>query len=256
MSNFLKIFMIALIWIGLTISACPVLAQSNGETAFLFGYFPIDGQKEKFNEGYRKHIEWHREHNDPLVWYGWYVSFGERVGLFIDGTFGTSAKALAVSTDAAADAANFAQTTAPYGEQAFRRAYVLRRDLSTGTPLENREPPPLMHVYFYELQPGMASTFEHVLQTLQSAQDSASEASEHTWYQLVGGGTHPAYMLMVPRDVWGDFGNSHEALASSILRNFDSDEADDLLSALTEAVESVRSEQWSYRSDLSYFPDK
>lgn len=60
--------------------------QPRGDAAFLFAYYPKQGRQEQFDAGYRRHLDWHREHRDPLPWYGWYVATGERAGMFVDGS--------------------------------------------------------------------------------------------------------------------------------------------------------------------------
>ena len=46
---------------------------------------PRDGMQKEFEEGYKRHLEWHRAHADRWSWYGWTVTTGERFGTFIDG---------------------------------------------------------------------------------------------------------------------------------------------------------------------------
>src|SRR5258706_9722604 len=59
-----------------------------GQAAFLFAYHLKPGMQASFDEGYRRHLAWHQGKRDTLVWYAWYVTSGERTGLFIDGSFG------------------------------------------------------------------------------------------------------------------------------------------------------------------------
>lgn len=50
-------------------------AEESISAAFLFAYYPKEGMSVQFNQGYKRHLDWHREHKDPLVWYAWYVVF-------------------------------------------------------------------------------------------------------------------------------------------------------------------------------------
>lgn len=257
MNGLLKM-LLAVLFLGvwLPASARTAHAQSEEEAAFVFAYYPKEGQQDRFDEGYRRHLDWHREHDDPLPWYGWYVTSGERIGMFIDGTFGIPLAAFDERVDPSGDAADAAQTMAPFADAAFRSTYVLRRDLSTGSLLEDRQPSPHVQVFHYELRPGTVEAFERVVRALHAVLEETNEAPVHTWYELVVGGTHPTYMLMVPRDGWESYSSFRETVASAIARSFDANEADDLLATLTRAVEHVRSEAWSYRSDLSYLPNE
>ena len=67
--------------------------EVEGDAAFLFAYTVREEQMNNFVEGYKKHLQWHMDKNDPLPWYAWFVFTGNRLGLFIDGTFGISFEA-------------------------------------------------------------------------------------------------------------------------------------------------------------------
>ena len=110
---------------------------NSGNAAYLFAYYPKEGKRTDFEEGYRRHLDWHSQKNDQLVWYAWYVIFGERLGFFIDGTFGITIKAFDERVDQKGDRADFAKTTAPFSDPVFRNNYRLRAELSTGYLLED-----------------------------------------------------------------------------------------------------------------------
>ena len=40
-----------------------------------------------FEEGYTRHLTWHRKNDDGWTWYGWTTISGEHFGYFVDGTF-------------------------------------------------------------------------------------------------------------------------------------------------------------------------
>lgn len=235
------------------------LAQSEenpdkGNTvALVFAYQPEPGMEQLFREGYRRHLEWHEEHKDPLTWYAWFVVAGRRTGLFIDGTFGIPFAAIDKRIDPADDAADFAQTTAPFAETAFRTAYTLRREISTGTPLENISPSPMIQVFHYTLHTGREAEFENVVTAVKSALEGKEETPVFTWYEVTVGAEHPGYMLMIARNGWKEF-DEQSASLSAILANH-AKEAKQLLRSLSESVANVESEVWLYRKDLSYFPD-
>ena len=211
--------------------------------------------RSRFVEGYRRHLDWHRQHDDPLAWYGWFVSSGERVGLFIDGSFGAPYAAFDHRVNPTGDRANAAQNVAPFVDPAFRSTYVLRPTLSTGRLLEEHEPSPSIQVVYYTLRPGMQHRFEEALAELRAVLDRAEDPPVYTWYQLIVGGEHPAFMLMIPRYGWADYATG-AAIRAIVRRAFEPEEAAALLKMMLGAVEDVRSEVWSYREDLSYFPNR
>lgn len=228
-------------------------AQTPAErAAFLFAYTPHEGQQAQFDEGYRQHLAWHREHADPLVWYGWYVLSGPRTGMFVDGTFGAPFAAIDERVDPAGDRADFARTTAPYGRIELRTAYLLRDDLGTATPLEDLRPPPTQQVLRYEVRPGMAAAFEAAVARLASALGSGVGPG-WTVYEAVDGDALPLYLVVVPRRGFGAYAAERGDLLALARRHLAGD--GDLLDRLGASIASVDSETWLYREDLSYLPE-
>lgn len=223
-----------------------------GDAAHLFAYWPKEGQEERFDEAYRKHLEWHRARRDPLVWYGWYVSSGDRVGMFIDGSFGAPFAAFDQRVAPKEDAADAARTFSPLATDAFRSSYRLRRELSTGFPLEQWNPSKSVQVFHYVLHPGTKQRFENVLRAARGVVAGMEGAPAFTSYELVAGGDVPGYMLMVARDGWA----GHEGFPGDLERLLERVPGagklrDDLLASVREA----RTETWNYREDLSLIPE-
>lgn len=119
--------------------ALPISAHAQaGGTAHLYAYQLSD--RAAFEAGYREHLGWHARAGDTLVWYAWYVTAGNRVGAFVDGTFGTTPEALAARSDPKGDAAHFAATAGPYARSMGDEGWELWREASSVTPLENHNP--------------------------------------------------------------------------------------------------------------------
>lgn len=237
-------------------AAQPAGQGAAGPAAFLFAYHVKPGMQAAFDEGYRRHLAWHQAKQDTLVWYAWYVVSGDHAGLFIDGSFGASFSAFDQRVEPQADAADFAQSAAPFSEPAFRRTFRLRADLSTGQPLEDQKPSPLVQVTCYTLHPGQERQFEEVAGKLRAALAKLAGAPVHSWYELVVGGDSPGYMLMVPHQRWGDFDGAQATLGAILDRAYGAEQARALLKTLAASVDHSSSEMWSYRKDLSYFPPR
>jgi hypothetical protein len=230
-----------------------VFAQETGQPesiAFLFAYTPHEGQGTLFDEGYRRHLEWHRSRQDPLVWYGWYVVTGPRAGMFVDGTFGAPFAAIDARVEPGADAADFVQTTGPHGSIEYRTAYVLRRDLSISTPLEDRQPPGSQQVYRYRVQPGMVAAFEAGMVRL--SERLGNGEADWTCYEAIDGDRLPGYLIVVPRDGFSNYAAARGDLLSHARRHLTDDET--LRQEFEAAISSLDSETWRYRPDLSYLP--
>ena len=228
------------------------------DAAFLFAYRPHTGQEEAFRAGYRRHLDWHREHQDPLVWYGWMVLTGERPGLFVDGVFGIPFSALDRRVDPAGDAADLAENVTPYGGPIFRTALRLRRDLSTATRLESHDPSLLVTVAWVHLKPGMDRRFAEVLRKLKAAATPSAVSeppSEYTWYELVSGGAEPMYLLMLPAGSITELGARPSTLSRLVGELLHSGEAEAAREELAATVHEIFNETWRYLPVLSYFPD-
>jgi hypothetical protein len=248
---------LALIPIALALSApaaaqTPASTRDSGDAAHLFAYWPKKGMGKRFDEGYRTHLQWHRGKHDPLVWYAWYVYDGDRAGLFIDGSFGAPFAAFDHRVDPAGDGADGERNVTPYADTAFRASYRLRRELSTGFPLERWKPSKSVQVFHYTLRAGTVARFEKAVRAAREALLRQGDAPAHTWYELVVGGKAPAYLLMVARDGWKSFDSHGDGLDALVARSAD---ARTLLDDLAASVAEVKVETWGYREDLSLIPE-
>ena len=223
--------------------------------AFLFAYYPKEGMKSHFENGYKRHLNWHKQKNDNLVWYAWYVASGNRLGLFIDGTFGISFADFDNRVDLQGDGADFAQTTAPFVEPEFRSVYILREDLSTGKLLEEWKPSTTVQVHLYVVTIGKEQAFEKLLMDIKEYSNKQTKPPVLTWYRLIDGGENSGYMLMMPKHSWADYDSPYNTLSSFIERIYGK-EATQHLETLAAMIKSKYSETWRYREDLSYFPNK
>lgn len=227
--------------------------DSTGDAAFLFAYCPKAGERELFEEGYRRHLDWHRQRSDPLPWYAWWVVTGDRVGLFVDGTFGISFSAFDARIDPKADAADFAQTTAPFADPTFRRVLRLRRDLSSAAELEARRPSRLVHVIEHRLRAGGEAQFEKVLRVVREAYAGRVQPPAYAWYELIDGGERPSYLLWLPAESWSDLASSAVGLRD-LIAGARLGDAEELQRSLADVVTRTVSETWSWAQNLTYLP--
>ncbi|MDB5674121.1 MAG: hypothetical protein JWM65_1103 [Sphingomonas bacterium] len=220
------------------LSATPALAQrapDDARVGFLYSYEVRDPAA--FEKGYRAHLDWHRKIGDRLAWYGWHVVAGDRIGQFVDGTFGATLAEIDARPALSEDGANFAQTTAPYVHASRQMVLSLLPGASGSTLLEDRQPAGFLDVYFVDVDPAKAGAFEKAL--------IAHRASARgSWYRAILGGRLPSYILMVPRTSWTD-------LAAGGGRPVTLAGAPPWLGGF---VTGIRSEVWRYAADLSNVP--
>lgn len=230
--------------------------RNTGDAAHLFGYIPKPGMEAQFDAGYRKHLEWHRAHRDPLVWYGWYVTHGPRMGTFIDGSFGAPFAAFDQRVSPADDAKDNERTFLPYAQPVFRSVYRVRRDLSTATPLEQWTPTALLEVHTYRVKPGKAYQFEQIAKRVRTVTAANHAKGIHTWYEGVGGTGTKEYVLMVAREGFAAYDTGPADLESVLSTIEDATARRELLSGYAAAIDEIGSEIWRYRSDLSLIPSE
>jgi hypothetical protein len=139
-----------------------------------------------------------------------------------------------------------------FAEPASRTVYRVRRDLGTGTPLEQWQPTSLVEVHVYKLKLGKAAQFEQIVKRMRAVVEASGT---HTWYEGVGGTASPEFMLMVARDGWAAFDRSPGDLERVLMSVEDATTRRELLAAYAASVNEVSSEIWRYRSELSLIPE-
>jgi hypothetical protein len=209
----------------------------------------------QFDAGYQKHLAWHRTHADPLVWYGWTVTHGPRMGMFIDGSFGAPFAAFDKRVAPADDAKDAERTFGAFGDPAFRAVYRVRRDLSTDTPLELWQPTSMVEVRVYKLKLGKAAQFEQIVKRMRAIAEKSDGPGVYTWYEGVGGTATPEFMLMVARDGWASFDGAPGDLERVLSAVEDPVTRRELLAAYAACVDTVTNEIWRYRSEMSLIPE-
>lgn len=250
----------ALLFIAFCITAEILPAQTpdslSGQAAFLFAYYPKAGQEAQFEEGYKKHLSWHQKNNDPFVWYGWNVISGDRIGMFVDGTFGISFNAFDNRIKPAEDAAHFKKSTAPFANAVYRKVFKLQPELSSATQLEQWNPSHYIEAITFLLEPGKEAVFEGILSQIVSALRTDGSNQKFTTYRQVTGGKLPAFFLINHHNGFGAFYSDKNitTLSHLIHRIFDKPKAQELSKQLSECIHNIQSETWLYRRDLSYFP--
>lgn len=229
----------------------PTTTFGQQETAggFLFSYRPHPGELGAFEEGYRRHLDWHREKADSLAWYGWSVLAGPRLGQFVDGAFGMPFAAIDARVDPGGDEANAAETFRPHGTPTGRTLLLLRPDLSSATPLEDLDPAPFVQVVHYTVGPGDMGRLERAFGAMRRA-IRRSSLLRYTVYEVVAG-SELGFLLMVWRDGMRSFDdverNPEHALRTHIAEEGGGDSKQDESLRI-----DVTNELWRYRPDLTY----
>jgi len=186
----------------------PLAAQGDGGPyARVAVIRPAAGRAQDFEAGYRRHLDWHRAAGDPWAWYGWSVSFGDRLGWFVDATFGHSAAELDQGVAPAEDGADNARNVTPNGEFVANLVYRFLPSLSNGGPAPGAAP--FLEWTTVEVVPGREAEFERL------AAASGQPPAGTRWYRLVAGAGTPAYLRLRPMAGLRDLGDGRTGLSAA-----------------------------------------
>jgi len=189
-------------WLGIIVAAFPALlgAQTgHGPYARIAILRPHDGETIDFEAGYIRHLTWHRQANDPWVWYGWSVWASERQRWFIYATFGHSAASLDSSVAPLDDERDNVLNVVPHAEFVGNALYEYLPTLSRGSANGEPQPVPRVELTTVELTSiAAAKAFETALAGTQGTLDG-----ETLWYRMVAGGPIPRYVRLRPHPSLG-----------------------------------------------------
>lgn len=205
---------------------------------------PKPGQQSAFEAGYQRHLEWHRGQNDPWTWYGWSFVLGERLGLFVDGTFGHAATDFDAAVQPAADAADNAVNVAPYADFRSHGVYERLDLLSWGAALPDTSA--FLALTTYRIVPGQERAFEGALAEYRSRWPR-EEINRYTWFRLRIGGPTAQYLLLRSVPTLAAAAELSDFVQAGQVRGTN-------IAPALRGVESVRSELLRYRPTLSYQP--
>jgi len=220
-----------------------VRAQQSGNVARLVVWQSKPGMARELEEGYKRHLGWHRQNGDSWTWHGWTIISGERVGYFVDGTFFHAWSDLDSPVSPAADAADNAVNVFAYGEVRSAAVYEAVPALTNlGTQQLGS---PLLTLCYFDVQPGRAAEFESLLGA--ELRSTRWSATKYALLRPANGVT--AYLLLLPAEKQSDFAMQAEftsRLLQALARNAKS----------TPLIDRFRTETARYRPDLSYAPSE
>lgn len=197
---------------------------------------PKPGQGAAFEQGYQRHLEWHRKVADRWTWHGWSFVLGERLGLFMDGTFGHAAANFDAAVQPAADAADNAVNVTPYADFLSHGVFRRLEGASVGPALPDSSA--FLAMSTYTVAPGDVIAFERQLTARATRPAGQGGAERYTWYRLQIGGEGAQYVLM----------RAAPNFAAAA-------ELPDVLPIGTgPMLRGVRTELLRYRADMSYIP--
>lgn len=240
-----------IILIVLAAIPCWLYAQNSGNAARIVTIQPKENARRDFESGYKRHLIWHADNKDPWAWYGWQVTGGNDVGMFIDGTFGHLWEDFDHPVAPAEDAADNALNVTPYANFLNVSHFLRMESLSNDASLEFRKPAALIEWHRYEIKSGTEVDFENVLAVYHAVLSKEKTPRRHAVYKLVNGGTQPVYIVMYPMEKFSEIGLSENGITEMLTK---SKENEKVVLKLSSSVTRHSSSILRYRTDMSYIP--
>lgn len=234
--------------------AGPVATQEEpGNVALVVFVKAKPGMQKQYEEGLKRHRNWHRQQNDSWTWLTWEVISGDSTGTYVSATFGHRWEDFDTpSVSDEADAADREANTAPYVESVVVRYYAYLAEVSRPTDTEG--PSPLTSVLVFHLKFGKDAQFNYAIRKFHQAVGKTNWPFHYEWYRLVNGGEHPTYALVLPRKNWAGFKPMEKSSVEMLEEAYGRQGAELLLHKFERAVRSEHSEISRSRPDLSYVP--
>lgn len=155
----------------------------------------IDGHAVEWEAGYVRHLEWHRQANDPFNWYSYSVwASTERQRWIVYATFGHSSAALSNPISSVEDERDNLVNVLPHAEFLGNWIYEFLPPLSRGSATGVPTPTLRAEYTTVELAQGASRAFEAAV-----AAEQSKLQGETLWYRRVVGGTTPCYVRLRPR---------------------------------------------------------
>jgi hypothetical protein len=156
----------------------------------------LDGHSWEMDQGYLRHLDWHRQAKD---WFGWYSysvwASAERQRWLMYATFGHTAADLSNPVSPAEDEANNLLNVLPHAQFLGNGVYEFLPALSRGN--RNGVPTAALRAEYTTVElnnQGAAKAFEAAL-----ALEQPKLHGETLWYRMVVGGDSPSYVRLRPR---------------------------------------------------------
>lgn len=235
------------VFLGLAVMTTEVLGQKSDKNLARFTFIVAkEGMQKQFEDGYKRHLEWHIDNGDQWNWYGWFIASGNRLGYFVDATFGHDWAEFDKPVDSAKDVADIAINVLPFARFYTQFTCVYLPEFSNGTEANLSSSLP-QNIYF-KIKPGFELTFEKFLAELNKDWQKSEPKQNYLWYRIEDGGESPQYLLFLPHKNFTEKQKSENFLAKLWSRN---PTAQTLFQT---SVDSIRNETLRYRSDMTFIP--
>ena len=240
-----------------TVAAIAALAQEKTvNIGQVFAMVPKPGMTKQFEDGRKRHMEFHRKNNDTWSWLTFQIMTGDATGTYLSTTFGHTWKDFDTWEDklGMADSADSETNLMPYLAATTESIWMVMPDASNQVPTAPTSK--MLEVEHFMLKPGSEADFEYSIDKVNDAIKKSGWPGHATWYELMNGGEGPHYVLAIPHDNWADMAEPTPSLVAMLEKTLGRHEADMLVHGFEKSVAREWSEIVVYRPDLSYVAPK
>jgi hypothetical protein len=239
--------------------ACTALVALGQDKSVNVGWVYVNtvkpGMTKQFEEGRKRHMEWHKKQNDTWQWEMWEVLTGDHAGSYLSVTFGHTYQDLDTWEQklGAADTADVETNMAPYLASTTGSIWMLEKDSSR---LWTGQMPKMAEVSHFLLKPGKEADFEDSIKKTNDAINKSNWPPHYAWFSLVDGGEQPHYVLVYYMNGWADFAEPQPSFDVMMEKAVGKHDAEALTHEFDNSIHKEWSETIRFRSELSYMPAK
>ena len=236
--------------------ALPALAADTpGTLAQIFVQKPKPGAQAQYEEGRKKHMDWHRKQADTWEWNTWEIVNGPRTGQFLVGSFGHHWKDLDGRGDfEKADGVDAVANMGASQESSSMSFFDYQTDLSM--PGEGPRPGAFSQVTHYYVKAEGIIDFQDAAKKINAAIKKANYPSHPIWYRLTSGGEGPHFVMVQARKNWAEFEPPAKTVQDMLAEVYGKVDGPATLAKFRKQIRYVETEILRYRPDLSYVPGK
>lgn len=199
-----------------------------------------EGQSQNFENGYKKHLNWHKTNGDQWSWYGWFFISGPRYGQFIDATFSHNWVDFDKAVKPADDMADNKVNVFPFSDlQNIFKVSEVDKASSKGPNMKTK------FIKYVTLNVGDVEQALAISEKLKEYYISKSIKFYKT-YKIIDGGETNEVLLMLGFDNWEEY---------ALLQDLNKQVSKYQHELKVGTIRSIISETMVYRADLSYFPN-
>lgn len=245
--------LVCLAAVSLAVLSQPVSAQDDGGNVTMIHCMDVkEGSDGPFEEGVKKHMDWHGQKGDSWSWTSWTITTGPDSDRFCTGTFGRKW-------------ADFDSPDIPHGEDTAHAmasfgAYIENHEAQLWSRLADvsrpaDEPLPISSVVNFQVEFDSDDEFTALIGEFREAIERTGVPWRYDWYALASGGDGGTYALVLPYANFAQMAPSGKTFHEVLEEAYGRSGAEALLDRWRAVVTSSSHFMVMSRPDLSYLPE-